>query len=127
MFAEDHVDAHLDVAKSKNAIGEVYNVVPGQSCYKFRTSYETVSIDKVQGQARFVSYPPGYPQRPQTQGPPYLVLDNARISREVGWHPRYSLDEGLKRAVELLNRKTNQQISAVAMILLIRLFLFQRE
>ncbi len=37
MFAEDHVDAHLDVAKSKNAIGEVYNVVPGQSCYKCRT------------------------------------------------------------------------------------------
>ena len=26
MFAEDHVDAYLDVAKSEKAIGEVYNV-----------------------------------------------------------------------------------------------------
>src|SRR5438876_11766565 len=29
MFAEDHVDAYLDVAKSEKAIGKVYNASPG--------------------------------------------------------------------------------------------------
>jgi nucleoside-diphosphate-sugar epimerase len=58
------------------------------------------------GRLVFGSDPPGYPQRPQSQDPAYLVLANARIRKEIGWHPRYSLDEGLKQAVELWNPKT---------------------
>ena len=107
MFAEDHVDAYLDVAKSEKAIGEVYNVSPGNPVTNVELAKKLSGLTGFKGKLVLGTYPPGYPQRPQSQDPVYLVLDNTRISREVGWHPRYSLDEGLKQAVELWNRKIN--------------------
>ena len=106
MFAEDHVDAYLDVAKSEKAVGGVYNVSPGNPVTNAELAKKLAGLTGFKGKLVFGSYPPGYPQRPQSQDPAYLVLDNARIKKEVGWHPRYSLDEGLKQAVELWNRKT---------------------
>jgi len=106
MFAEDHVDAYLDVAKSEKAVGGVYNVSPGNPITNAELAKKLAGLTGFKGRLVFGSYPPGYPQRPQSQDPAYLVLDNARIEKEVGWHPRYSLDEGLKQAVELWNRKT---------------------
>ncbi|TMI73111.1 hypothetical protein E6H11_03130, partial [Candidatus Bathyarchaeota archaeon] len=107
MFAEDHVDAYLDVAKSEKAIGEVYNVSPGNPVTNVELAKKLSGLTGFKGKLVLGTYPPGYPQRPQSQDPAYLVLDNTRISREVGWHPRYSLDEGLKQAVELWSRKIN--------------------
>ena len=105
MFAEDHVDAYLDVAKSEKAIGEVYNVSPGNPVTNVELAKKLSGLTGFKGKLVLGTYPPGYPQRPQSQDPVYLVLDNTRISREVGWHPRYSLDEGLKQAVELWSHK----------------------
>jgi len=107
MFAEDHVDAYLDVARSEKAIGEVYNVSPGNPVTNVELAKKLSGLTGFKGKLVLGTYPPGYPQRPQSQDPAYLVLDNTRISREVGWHPRYSLDEGLKQAVELWSRKIN--------------------
>ncbi len=106
MFAEDHVDAYLDVAKSEKAVGGVYNVSPGNPVTNAELAKKLAGLTAFKGRLVLGSYPPGYPQRPQSQDPAYLVLDNARIKKEVGWHPRFSLDEGLKQAVELWNRKT---------------------
>jgi len=105
MFAEDHVDAYLDVAKSEKAIGEVYNVSPGNPVTNVELAKKLSGLTGFKGKLVLGTYPPGYPERPQSQDPVYLVLDNTRISREVCWHPRYSLDEGLKQAVELWSRK----------------------
>ncbi len=107
MFAEDHVDAYLDVAKSEKAIGRVYNVSPGNPITNAELAKKLSGLTGFKGEIGFGSYPPGYPQRPQSQDPAYLVLDSTRIGREIGWHPRYSLDEGLKQAVKLWNRETN--------------------
>ena len=107
MFAEDHVDAYLAVARSEKAVGEVYNVSPGNPVTNSELAKKLSGLTGFKGKLVFGSYPPGYPQRPQSQDPAYLVLDNTRIGREVGWRPRHSLDEGLKQAVELWNRKIN--------------------
>jgi nucleoside-diphosphate-sugar epimerase len=107
MFAEDHVDAYLDAAKSETAIGGVYNVSPGNPVTNAELAKKLSELTNFKGKLVFGSYPPGYPQRPQSQDPAYLVLDNARISKEVGWRPHYSLDEGLKQTLDLWNRKTN--------------------
>jgi nucleoside-diphosphate-sugar epimerase len=104
---EDHVDAYLDVAKSEKAIGGVYNVSPGNPVTNAELAKKLSGLTGFKGKLVFGSYPPGYPQRPQSQDPAYLVLDNARISKEVGWRPHYSLDEGLKQTIDLWNRKTN--------------------
>ena len=106
MFADDHVDAYLDVAISEKAIGGVYNVSPGNPVTNAELAKKLSGLIEFKGKLVLGSYPPGYPQRPQSQDPAYLVLDNARISKEVGWRPHYTLDEGLKRTVELWNRKT---------------------
>ena len=106
MFAEDHVDGYLDIAKSEKAIGGVYNVSPGNPVTNAELAKKLSGLTEFKGKLVFGSYPPGYPQRPQSQDPAYLVLDNSRISKEIGWRPRYTLDEGLKRTVELWNRKT---------------------
>ncbi len=107
MFAEDHVDAYLDVAKSERAIGGVYNVSPGNPVTNAELAKKLSRLTGFKGKLVLGSYPPGYPQRPQSQDPAYLVLDNAKLSKEIGWRPRYTLDEGLKLAVELWNRKAN--------------------
>ena len=101
MYADDHVDAYLDVAKTEKSVGGVYNVSPGNPVTNVELAKKLSSITGFKGKVVFGSYPPGYPQRPQSQDPPYLVLDNSSIKKEVNWRPSFSLDEGLKKAVEL--------------------------
>lgn len=101
MYADDHVDAYLDVGKKENSVGGVYNVSPGNPITNAELAKKLSAIMDFRGKILFGSYPPGYPQRPQSQDPAYLVLDNSSIKKEVGWAPKFSLDEGLKKAVEL--------------------------
>jgi nucleoside-diphosphate-sugar epimerase len=105
MYADDHVDAYLDVARTEKSVGGVYNVSPGNPVTNMELAKRLSSIIGFKGKIVFGSYPPGYPQRPQSQDPAYLVLDSSKIRREVGWKPRFSLDEGLKKAVELWTGK----------------------
>jgi len=108
MYAEDHVDAYLDVAQTEKSVGGVYNVSPGNPITNAELAKKLSSIIGFKGKTVFGSYPPGYPQRPQRQDPPYLVLDNATIRREVNWKPKFSLDEGLKKTVQLWNASSRR-------------------
>lgn len=101
MFSDDHVEAYLDVAKTDNSVGRVYNVSPGNPTTNAELAKRLSTMTDFKGKIVLGSYPPGYPQRPQNQDPAYLVLDNTRIMTETGWRPDYSLDEGLKRTIEL--------------------------
>jgi nucleoside-diphosphate-sugar epimerase len=106
MYAEDHVDAYLDVARSEKSVGGVYNVSPGNPITNAELAKRLSSLIGFKGKIVFGSYPPGYPQRPQSQDPAYLVLDNSKITREVSWKPRFSLDQGLKETVQLWNAQS---------------------
>src|SRR5437867_13388190 len=101
MFSEDHVDAYLDVAKSEIAIGGVYNVSPGNPITNAELAKKLSGLTGFKGKIVFGSYPPGYPQRPSSQDPAYLVLDNSRISQELNWKPSHTLAEGLKLTIEM--------------------------
>ena len=107
MYVEDHVDAYLDVARSDKSVGGVYNVSPGNPVTNAELAKRLATITGFKGKILLGSYPPGYPQRPQSQDPAYLVLDNATITREVKWTPKFTLDEGLKLAVELWTRNSS--------------------
>lgn len=107
MYADDHVDAYLDVAQSDKSVGGVYNVSPGNPVSNAELAKKLSSIIGFKGKILFGSYPPGYPQRPQSQDPPYLVLDNSNITKEVRWKPRFSLEEGLKKAVDIWTSESN--------------------
>jgi nucleoside-diphosphate-sugar epimerase len=105
MYVDDHVAAYLDVAKSEKSVGGVYNVSPGNPVTNIQLVKRLSEMINYKGNIVSGSYPPGYPQRPQSQDPVYLVLDRAKISQEVGWKPRYTLSEGLKRTVEMWKSK----------------------
>ncbi len=106
MFVEDHVGAYINVANSEAAVGGVYNVSPGNPVTNAELAEKLSNLTGYRGKVVFGSYPPGYPQRPQGQDPPYLVLDSAKISKETGWKPKYSLDEGLKQTVGFWKSQT---------------------
>lgn len=101
MFAEDHVSAYVAAARSPKAVGNVYNVSPGNPVTNADVSKRLASLTGFKGNVVLGSYPPGYPQRPKSQDPAYLVLDSSRIMNDLGWKPEYSLDEGLKAAIDM--------------------------
>jgi nucleoside-diphosphate-sugar epimerase len=111
MFVDDHVNAYLDVAKSEKSVGGVYNVSPGNPVTNIQLVKKLSEMTDYKGKIISGSYPPGYPQRPQSQDPAYLVLDKGRITGEIGWKPRYTLNEGLKRTVEMWKAKTAVHLS----------------
>src|SRR5713101_6591670 len=107
MFAEDHVSAYILAAKSLKAIGQVYNVSPGNPVTNSELAKMLTAMTGFKGKIVFGSYPPGYPQRPKSQDPQYLVLDNSKISKELSWKPSHSLQEGLKLTVEMWMSKNS--------------------
>ena len=105
MFAEDHVSSYILAGKSPKAIGQVYNVSPGNPVTNSELAKLLTAMTGFKGKIVFGSYPPGYPQRPKSQDPQYLVLDNSKISKELGWKPSHTLQEGLKLTVEMWRSK----------------------
>jgi nucleoside-diphosphate-sugar epimerase len=105
MFSEDHVSAYVLASKSPKAIGQVYNVSPGNPVTNSELAKMVTDLTEFKGKIVFGSYPPGYPQRPKSQDPQYLVLDSSKISKELGWKPSHSLQDGLKLTVEMWTSK----------------------
>lgn len=101
MFAEDHVSAYVAAARNPKAVGNVYNVSPGNPVTNADVSKRLASLTEFKGKIVLGSYPPGYPQRPKSQDPPYLVLDSSKIMKDLGWKPEYSLNEGLKAVIDI--------------------------
>ncbi len=112
MYLEDHVSAYLEASKSSNAVGRVFNVSPGNPVTNAELVKKLSDMTGFRGKVVFGSYPPGYPQRPKSQDPPYLVLDSSRISRELGWSPKHSLEQGLQLTIDMWKSGTKQQVSA---------------
>jgi nucleoside-diphosphate-sugar epimerase len=91
MFADDHVSAYILAARSAKSLGGVYNVSPGNPITNSELAKILSSMTGFNGKIVFGSYPPGYPQRPSSQDPQYLVLDNSKITDELGWKPAHTL------------------------------------
>ena len=100
MHVDDHVNAYMLAAKKPKADRQVYNAGTGigitnrqlAELVAKKLGYDTKKI-------KFGSYPPGYPFRPVSSDQPYLVLDAAKIKKDLQWSPKYSLSEGLDRVI----------------------------
>ena len=99
MFVDDHVDAYVRAFK-RQAIGQIFNVSPGNPISNLNLAKKLRQITGYKGKIVKGSYPPGYPVRPISWDTDYIVLDSSIIRKKLDWKPSVTLDEGLDRAAE---------------------------
>ncbi|MBI4182107.1 MAG: GDP-mannose 4,6-dehydratase [Candidatus Aenigmarchaeota archaeon] len=95
MYVDDHVEAYVAAIKSKAAAG-VYNFGTGNQVRMMDLAERLRELTGFQGKI-VPSFAPDYPWRPVTS--PYLSLDARKAKADLGWSPRVSLEDGLRRTV----------------------------
>jgi len=114
MYVDDHVSAYLLAMKSPRAKGQVYNVGTGIGTSNSKLANmiaKKIGFDMEN--AVLGSYPPGYPYRPPISDQPSIVLDSAKIRKELNWAPKISLSEGIDKVIsyfQKFNKKGKKQI-----------------
>lgn len=101
MFVSDHVNAYRSVIDSEKALGEIFNVSPGNPITNKELAETVKEITGFEEKIVYGSYPPGYPQRPAQWDPQHLVLDSTKIQSMLRWKPAVTLKEGLQKTVEM--------------------------
>lgn len=100
MMIDDHVEAYLLAMANEKAIGEVFNVSPGNPISNLELAEKITKLTNFKGRVVRGSYPPGYPIRPAHLDTDYIVLNSEKIRLKLGWKPSVTLDEGLRQVVE---------------------------
>jgi nucleoside-diphosphate-sugar epimerase len=100
MFVNDHVDAYMKALNSEKAVGEVFNVSPGNPVTNIDLARKIAEITGFKGKVVEGSYPPGYPIRPANIDTEYIVLNSKKIRSKLAWKPSVTLDQGLHRVVD---------------------------
>lgn len=106
-FVDDVVEALLMTMASPKTCNRVYNL----GCYIDESgTYKDVtqSISSVGDAARKVVAVAGtgrikdipYPEDKRAIEPGHVYLDASRINREIGWRPRVSFEEGIRRTID---------------------------
>jgi UDP-glucose 4-epimerase len=94
-YVDDVVDAFLLAAAADRANGQVYNL-SGDPPISLRTVAE--KLIEIAGKGSFRTIPFPYEKKRIDIGSYYGTSD--RIRRDLGWQPRVSLEEGLRRTVD---------------------------
>jgi len=92
LYVEDHCTA-IDLIIHKGREGEIYNI----GGHNERTNLEVVKIilrelGKPESLINFVKDRPGHDLR--------YAINPAKISRELGWSPRTSFDDGIRKTIK---------------------------
>lgn len=92
LHVEDHCRA-IDIVLHKGKIGEVYNIGGNNE----KANIEIVkliikSLGKEESLIQYVADRPGHDRR--------YAIDNSKITKELGWAPKYTFDEGIKETIE---------------------------
>ncbi len=100
MYIDDHVNGYILAMKNPKANGQVFNV--GTTIGVSNKDLALMIAEKVGFDKKKIalgSYPPGYPYRPPVSDQTSIVLDSAKIKKELGWKPTVSLSEGLDKVI----------------------------
>jgi UDP-glucose 4-epimerase len=105
MYIDDHVNAYVLAMKNPKATGQVYNV--GTTIGISNKELALMIAEKVGFDKKNIalgSYPPGYPYRPPVSDQSSIVLDSAKIRKELGWKPTVSLSEGIDKVISYFRK-----------------------
>ncbi len=91
IYVEDHCRA-LEIAILKGKPGEIYNIAGGQE----KTNIDLIKIilqllNKPNSLIRYIKDRPAHDRR--------YAIDSYKITYELGWNPKYSLNDALKSTV----------------------------
>jgi UDP-glucose 4-epimerase len=99
LYVDDLVDCFLRVATSPQAYGEVFNVGSGIPISFIDLAKQIVQIAGT-GKATFTEFT----QERKEVEPGDYYTDISKIKRLVGWEPKTSMEEGLKRTIEFYRK-----------------------
>ena len=109
---EDHISA-IDLILKNGKIGETYFIGPeNEELDNLEVIKKLLKImNKSEDNIEFVADRPGHDQR--------YAMDHSKITSELGWQPKYGLDETLKSVVDWYSenvewwKKTKQKNSNI--------------
>ncbi len=93
VYVDDHVNGYLKALGNKKVIGETINICTGKGYTTKETADLIARLTGFKGQVLWNSTP----RRPLDAQ--YLIGDNSRARKLLGWEPQYDLNEGLKMAI----------------------------
>ncbi len=107
IFIEDLTDAMAIAGVHKNSPGNTYNLGSGQKTLFKDMAEKIVALSENNySKINFVEWPKDAKERETGN----FVADISKIERELGWKPKYSLEEGLKRTIEFYRENKNNYI-----------------
>jgi len=91
LYVKDHCKA-IDLIIHNGCMGEVYNIGGHNECANIDVVKTILwELDKSESLINFVTDRPGHDMR--------YAIDSSKISRELGWLPETSFDEGIKLTI----------------------------
>ena len=102
-YIEDIVDAFIKVAESRNSVGEVINF--GSNFEISIGDLAKLIISMVGKDIEIVIDPRRI--RPEKSEVERLRCDNTKAKKLLGWEPKVTLEEGLKRTIEWISEHIN--------------------
>ncbi|MDO8589687.1 MAG: GDP-mannose 4,6-dehydratase [bacterium] len=102
MYVDDHVNAYLTLLRSKE-VNRTFNFGNGSGITMMELAKKIKSMLGFKGKIIAERFPPDYPTRPIAED--YLSLDSSKAKKVLGWQARYSLDEGLNKAITYWRNK----------------------
>ena len=103
-FVEDTARAFLAAAETPGIEGEVIHFGRGQAVSVGELAQRC--LDAVGSKARIISVPER--QRPEKSEVGLLLCDASKARRRLGWTPKVSLDEGLRRTADYLRQNLSR-------------------
>lgn len=94
LYAEDHANGYLKAIGNEQAIGEAINLCTGIGYTTKETAELIAKLTSFKGEIIWHSTPP----RPLDAR--ILIGDNFKTEKILGWKPKHSLEEGLKKTID---------------------------
>lgn len=103
-YVKDTVNGFIEIAKSKNTIGEEINIATQKEISIGQLAEEL--IRQINPKAQIIC--DEQRQRPEKSEVNRLLGSNKKIMSMTNWKPTYSLEEGLKDTIEFLKNNLNK-------------------
>ncbi len=102
VYVDDHVDIYLKALGNKKAIGQAIQACSGKGYTTKETAEIIAKLTGYKGSINWNATPPRHLDAK------VLIGDNRKAKELIGWTPKYTLEEGLKKTIEYWRTKSSK-------------------